>query len=197
MSVFPKLGGVIPLIKKHWFRLKIRRASATERAELMRGKFYFLGKGVELYTITFGTEPYLISIHDNAVCAAGVQFITHDVSVHRICKRHGLERDEIDKVGSIELFENCFVGAHTLLMPNCSVGRNSVVGAGSIVTKHIPDGEVWAGIPARFIMKVEDYDKKMMEASAKFPWMPAEKKRSMSREELIRCEQEYFFENKA
>lgn len=81
-------------------------------------------------------------------------------------------------------------------MPNCSVGRNSVVGAGSIVTKHIPDNEVWAGIPARFIMKVEDYDKKMMEASTKFPWMPAEKKRSMSREELIRCRQEYFFKKK-
>lgn len=162
----------------------------------MRNKFYYLGKNVELYTLSFGTEPYLISIHDDAVCAADVKFVNHDVSVHRICKRHGLDRDEIDKVGSIELFENCFVGHSTILMPNCSVGRNSVVGAGSIVTKHIPDNEVWAGVPAHFIMKVEDYDKKMMEASAKFPWMPAEKKRSMTEEELIRCRQEYFFEKK-
>lgn len=36
-----------------------------------------------------------------------------------------------------------------------TIGRNSVVGAGSIVTKDIPDNEVWAGNPARFIRKLE------------------------------------------
>lgn len=39
---------------------------------MMRGKFYHLGKNVELYTLNFGTEPYLISIHDNVICAADV-----------------------------------------------------------------------------------------------------------------------------
>lgn len=190
MTVLSKGGD---FIKKLWFRLKLKRATPNERAELMRDKFYFLGKNVELYTINFGTEPYLISIHDNVVCASGVCFINHDVSVHRTAKRFGLDRDDIDKVGSIELYENCFVGAHTILMPNCSVGRNSVVGAGSIVTKRIPDNEVWAGNPAHFIMSIEEYDKKMMANSAKFPWMPAEKKKNMNSKELIRCEQEYFF----
>lgn len=64
--------GLIKLIKKHWFRFKLRKASPHDRAELMRNKFYFLGKNVELYTMNFGTEPYLISIHDNAVCASGI-----------------------------------------------------------------------------------------------------------------------------
>ena len=83
----------------------------------MRNKFYFLGKNVELYTMNFGTEPYLISIHDNAVCASGVRFINHDVSVHRVAYYLGLKRTDIDKVGSIELFENSFVGAYSILMP--------------------------------------------------------------------------------
>lgn len=39
---------------------------------MMRGKFYHLGKNVELYTLNFGTEPYLISIYDNVICAADV-----------------------------------------------------------------------------------------------------------------------------
>ena len=160
--------GLIKLIKKHWFRFKLRKASPHDRAELMRNKFYFLGKNVELYTMNFGTEPYLISIHDNAVCASGVRFINHDVSVHRVAYYLGLKRTDIDKVGSIELFENSFVGAYSILMPNCSIGKNSIVAAGSIVTKRIPDGEVWGGIPAKFIMKTEDYTRKMVEESKKF-----------------------------
>lgn len=36
-------------------------------------------------------------------------------------------------------------------MPNTSVGKNSVITAGSIVTKHVPDNEGW-GAPAHFIM---------------------------------------------
>lgn len=189
--------GLIKLIKKHWFRFKLRKASPHDRAELMRNKFYFLGKNVELYTMNFGTEPYLISIHDNAVCASGVRFINHDVSVHRVAYYLGLKRTDIDKVGSIELFENSFVGAYSILMPNCSIGKNSIVAAGSIVTKRIPDGEVWGGIPAKFIMKTEDYARKMVEESKKFTQMPYSKKTSMTQEELIRHQQNFFFGNKA
>lgn len=189
--------GLIKLIKKHWFRFKLRKASPHDRAELMRNKFYFLGKNVELYTMNFGTEPYLISIHDNAVCASGVRFINHDVSVHRVAYYLGLKRTDIDKVGSIELFENSFVGAYSILMPNCSIGKNSIVAAGSIVTKRIPDGEVWGGIPAKFIMKTEDYARKMVEESKKFTWMLYSKKTSMTQEELIRHQQNFFFGNKA
>ena len=175
--------GLIKLIKKHWFRFKLRKASPHDRAELMRNKFYFLGKNVELYTMNFGTEAYLISIHD--------------VSVHRVAYYLGLKRTDIDKVGSIELFENSFVGAYSILMPNCSIGKNSIVAPGSIVTKRIPDGEVWGGIPAKFIMKTEDYARKMVEESKKFTWMPYSKKTSMTQEELIRHQQNFFFGNKA
>lgn len=161
----------------------------------MRDKFYFLGKNVELYTVHFGTEPYLISIHDNVICAANVEFINHDVSVFNAARYLGLRRGDIDKVGSIELFDNCFVGAKTILMPNCSVGKNSIIAAGSIVTKHVPDNEVWGGIPAKFIMKTEDYFAKLQAQSEKFPWMPLDKKHGMTEEQIIRARQKYFFED--
>lgn len=161
----------------------------------MRGKFFYLGKNVELYTLNFGTEPYLISIHDNVICAADVCFVNHDVSVFTVARYLDLNRGDIDKVGSIELFDNCFVGANTILMPNCSVGKNSIIAAGSIVTKHVPDNEVWGGIPAKFIMTTEEYAKKMKMKSEQFPWMPLEKKASMTEQELIHSRQEYFFKN--
>lgn len=77
MKVKFKNDSIFDVFKRHWFRLKMRRATPNGLAELMRDKFYYLGKNVELYTLDFGTEPWLISIHDNAVCAAGVQFINH------------------------------------------------------------------------------------------------------------------------
>lgn len=107
---------------------------------------------MELYTLNFDTESYLISIHDNVICAADVRFVNHDVSIFNVARLLGLRRGDIDKEGSIELFDNCFVGADTILMPNCSVGKNSIIAAGSIVTKHVPDNEVWGGVPATFIM---------------------------------------------
>lgn len=196
MSIFQNSGGVIRLIQSQLFKLKLKRASAHERAELMRDKFYFLGKNVELYTINFGNEPYLTSIHDNVICAGGVRFINHDASVFNIARYLGLARGEIDKVGSIELFDNCFVGAFTILMPNTSVGRNSVIASGSIVTKHVPDNEVWGGVPAKFIMTTEEYAQKLQEKSSVFPWMPLEKKNAMTEEDLIRYRQDYFFKSR-
>lgn len=185
------------LIQRLVFKLRLRRADAHKRAELMRDKFYYLGRNVELYTLSFGTEPYLISIHDNVICAAGVEFINHDVSIFNVARYLGMQRGEIDKVGSIELFENCFVGAKTILMPNCSVGKNSIIAAGSIVTKHVPDNEVWGGIPAKFIMTTDEYAKRVQQKSEHYPWMPLEKKRKMSEDELIRSRQKYFFKSKS
>ena len=45
-------------------------------------------------------------------------------------------------------------------MPGVSIGNNVVIGAGSVVTKDIPDGEVWAGNPARFIQSTKELAKK-------------------------------------
>lgn len=173
--------------------LKFRGASPHKVAELMRPHFYYLGKNVMLYTTNFGTEPYLISIDDNVSVAAGVCFINHDISCFHMADYLGIDRSKVDKVGSIILHKNCYVGAYSILMPNCSVGENSIVAAGSIVTKHIPDGEVWGGIPAKFIMKVEDYARKVEEKSKEYPWL--ENKETMSQQQLIRERQKYFFES--
>ena len=87
-----------------------------------------------------------------------------------------------------------FIGAYSLLMPNCSVGRNSVIAAGSIVTKHVPDNEVWGGVPASFIMTCDDYAKKVIERSSHYPWLWT--KKTMSEQDRIRSRQEYLFGQK-
>lgn len=57
------------------------------------------------------------------------------------------------KKGIVELCDNCFIGANTVICNGVRIGENAIVGAGSVVTKDIPDNEIWAGNPARFIRK--------------------------------------------
>lgn len=46
------------------------------------------------------------------------------------------------------------IGAGSTLLPGITIGTNAVVGAGSVVTKSIPDNELWLGNPARFVRKM-------------------------------------------
>lgn len=50
--------------------------------------------------------------------------------------------------------EGAFVGMNSIILKGVTIGKHSIVGAGSVVTKDIPDGEIWAGNPARFIREL-------------------------------------------
>ena len=55
--------------------------------------------------------------------------------------------------GKIIIKKRAYLGCNTIICKPVTIGEDAVVGAGSIVTKDIPAGEVWAGNPARFIRK--------------------------------------------
>ena len=56
-----------------------------------------------------------------------------------------------NKKGPVILEKNCKIGTHSTIMPNVTVGENSIIAAYSFVTKKIPNNELWAGIPAKKI----------------------------------------------
>ena len=55
----------------------------------------------------------------------------------------------------IEIKEGAFVGGYCHILKGVTIGKGSVIAAGSVVTKDIPDYEIWGGNPAKFIRKVE------------------------------------------
>ena len=58
------------------------------------------------------------------------------------------------KKASVVIKDLVFIGAHSIILKGVTIGEKSIVGAGSVVAKDIPDGEVWAGNPAKFVRRV-------------------------------------------
>lgn len=108
----------------------------------------------------FGSEPWLISIGRHVTITSRVTFITHDGGTWVFRDRQ--EYKDVIKYGRIVVHENCFIGYGSIIMPGVSIGPNSVVAAGSVVTKDVPQGTVAGGVPARVLMSTEDYAEKCL-----------------------------------
>ena len=187
---------ILKTIKQILFKYKYSKASPNARAEMMKKHFYHIGENVGLHTSQFGTEPYLISIGDNVTVAAHVKFITHDVSCFNMARYLDIDQKLVDKVNCIVLHDNCMIGAHSILLPGTSIGKNCVIAAGSVVTGIIPDNEVWGGNPARFIMKTSKYAQKVKNISSMYPWKYDSEGNllNLNNDEIITLRQKYLFE---
>jgi acetyltransferase-like isoleucine patch superfamily enzyme len=60
------------------------------------------------------------------------------------------------KNGKIHLKENCKIGTHSTVLPGVSVGKNSIIGAHSLVNSDIPDNVVAFGVPAKVVRKIDE-----------------------------------------
>ena len=59
----------------------------------------------------------------------------------------------------IHIGKNCWLGAGVIVLPGVTIGDNTVIGAGSVVTKDIPSGVVAVGNPCRVLREINDHDK--------------------------------------
>ena len=109
----------------------------------------------------FGGEPWLVSIGNNSRITDNVKFITHDGGLW-VLRHLGMIPNEAVKYGAIRIGNNCNISWNVIILPGVTIGDNCVVGAGSVVTKNIPAGTVWAGVPAHFIESIEDYKNKVV-----------------------------------
>ena len=59
----------------------------------------------------------------------------------------------------VHIGKNCWLGAGVLVLPGVTIGDNTVIGAGSVVTKDIPANVVAVGNPCRVLREINDHDK--------------------------------------
>lgn len=115
-----------------------------------------VGERCRFFSTQFSTEQYLISIGNHVTIASGVYFITHDGGVW-VIRDLGENYKNCNLVGKIEIEDNVFIGMNALIMPGVRIGKNSIVAAGSVVTKSFPEGSVIAGVPAKRIKSIDEY----------------------------------------
>lgn len=116
-----------------------------------------LGEGCRLINVSFGSEPWLIKL-GNHVSVSDTRFVTHDGGVWVFREKH----PAIDYVAPIVVGNNAFIGSGTIVLPGVTIGDNVVIGAGSVVTRNIPSNCVVAGIPARAIRSLEEYEMRIL-----------------------------------
>lgn len=86
-----------------------------------------------------------LEIEDNVSIGPNVTF-TNDLFPRSKVYPEKFERTVIKRGASI--------GANSTIIAGHTIGKNAMIGAGSIVTKDIPDNELWFGTPAKFVKKI-------------------------------------------
>ena len=83
------------------------------------------------------TNPRGIHIGKYSVVAFGAAILTHDWVNNR-------NRD-------VHIGDNCFIGAHSIVLPGVTIGDNCIVSAASVVVRDVPAGSLVTGNPARVV----------------------------------------------
>lgn len=96
-----------------------------------------------------------VTIGDNCQMAPNVAIYTAGHPIHPVSRNSAYEYGIEVTIG-----DNVWIGGSTVIVPGVHIGSNTVIGAGSVVTKDIPDWVVAAGNPCRVIREITEDDRK-------------------------------------
>ena len=98
-----------------------------------------------------------IKIGDNCQMAPNVAIYTAGHPIHPVSRNSAYEYGKEVTIG-----DNVWLGGNTVVCPGVHIGNNVVIGAGSVVTRDIPDWSIAAGNPYKVIRKITDADKRRL-----------------------------------
>src|SRR5438874_3368996 len=113
--------------------LEIRRQYLVRVWKMNIGK----GTAISLSAKLDKTNPQGIHIGKYTVVTFGAAILTHDYVNNRD--------------GDVRIGDNCFVGAHSIILPGVTIGDSCIVAAASVVARDVPAGSLVTGNPARVV----------------------------------------------
>lgn len=135
-----------------------------------------IGEDTHIFSNIITSEPYLISIGSNCTISTEVCFLTHDASIGLFLGR----KIKSDICGKISVGDNCFIGNRAILLYGVSIPDNTIVAAGSVITKSIDEpGCIVGGNPAKIIGKVETFLEKNKEYFLSLHELSAEERKKV------------------
>ncbi len=111
------------------------------------GRYIRLGKNVFINHACSFLDLGGIVIEDQVLIGPKVSIITENHPVHP-------EHRQMLELKSVLIKQNAWIGANAIILPGVTIGNNSVVAAGAVVTQDVPANAVVAGIPAKVIRKI-------------------------------------------
>ncbi len=152
-----------------------RPSQCALRQELLASMFASLGEGVYIEPplhanwggrhVHFGSYVYAnynltlvddgdIHVGDKVMFGPNVVVTSAAHPVLPALREHGLQYNL-----PVRIERNVWVGSGVQIMPGVTIGENSVIGAGSVVTKDVPANVVAAGVPCRVLREIDDRDR--------------------------------------
>lgn len=105
-----------------------------------------IGDGCRIHA---GSFLELVTLGKNVFIGPGVVFTDDPHPVNPSPRIH---------FGGANVEDEAVIGGNVTILPHIRIGKHAIIGAGSVITKDIPAGEVWVGNPARFLKKAEDIE---------------------------------------
>lgn len=149
------MEGKFTIGKKFWFNSGKYHAMGGRQQQC----YFVAAKGAEISIgDNVGVTSIAIICHNKISIGnnvkIGINTVIYDTDFHSLDARIRNQIPEsIEGVRSkpVTIMDGAFIGGHTTILKGVTIGRNSIVGAGSVVFKSIPDEQVWAGNPAVFV----------------------------------------------
>ena len=153
---------------------KVKPSNLKKRDKLIRKLFGSAGKNIFVmqpffcdygYNVHVGDNFYVnfnavfldgakITIGNNVLLAPNVTLSTAGHAIDREQRISGLEFAHPIIIG-----DDVWIGANVTVLPNVKIGNNVIIGAGSVVTKDIPDNVIAVGNPCKILRKIDTADK--------------------------------------
>jgi len=158
---------IYKIIRRIKFFLEYYLIHGADPALYLRTKGAKIGSNCDLLggIKSFGTEPYLIRLGKNVTIAGDVLLLTHDGASRIFRSIEPRWHLEMGVYGIIDIGNDVFIGAGSIILPGVIIGSNVIVGAGSVVTKNVESNVVVAGNPARVLCTATEYRERAIEGA--------------------------------
>lgn len=176
----------LPFLDKLWELNQLKPSQYEEKMRYMKEVFAECGDDcyIELpfhanwggHHMHFGSRIYANSnltvvddghvyVADKVMFGPNVMISTANHPIEPSLRAKGLQYNKDVYIG-----ENAWIGGNVSIMPGVRIGKNTVIGAGSVVTKDIPDDVVAVGNPCRVLRQVGDHDREFFYKDERIDW---------------------------
>jgi len=146
-------------IDQHLVMINTAKYSALGKSNrckivVLAGAKLTIGRLVGMSNATIITSTRIV-IGNNVLIGGGVTIV--DTDFHSLNPCHWHTSDDTLNMHSTAVLikDNVFIGMNSIILKGVTIGNNVIIGAGSVVTKDIPDNQIWGGNPAVFIKTKE------------------------------------------